>query len=176
VTSRTQNQIKLNSSSPPPLRYNTNLDPKSKSFSSRPTTKPQPVMDIWRGKAKCRCERPVSCVYSYIMDWISFGAENHFYTTKTTPHLLHIYIYIYIYICISPPFYFQFLWVKGNSCETLSSVKRWSAGTGYWPVCYSNPTRGSRIRRDQNVQESSEIYRGLAERLLASRTRHRVTW
>jgi hypothetical protein len=28
------------------------------------------------------------------MDWISFGAENHFYTTKTTPQIQKKYIYL----------------------------------------------------------------------------------
>jgi hypothetical protein len=52
-------------------------------------------MDIRRGKANCRCERPVPYVYSYIMDCNSFGAENHFYTTKTTPQIQkHIYVYL----------------------------------------------------------------------------------
>ena len=60
-------------------------------------------MDIWKGKAKCRCERPVPYVYSYIMDWISFGAENHFYTTKTTPQIQKKNIYIYV-----PPIPFTF--------------------------------------------------------------------
>jgi hypothetical protein len=58
--------------------------------------------------------RPVPYVYRKIMDWVSFGDENHFYTTKTTPQIQKIYI--------SRLFYFPFPWVKGQSREALSSA------------------------------------------------------
>ena len=158
MTTRKQNPIKLTSfscsSSLAPLRYNTNLNPKTNILLIKTDHQTATCNGYMKRESKLQVwETRALCIQLYYGLDLLRGWKPFLYNKNNPSDTKKKYIYIHTYI---PSL---LLSISMGERElmwniVIGNVVKWLAGEGssYCLVCYPNPTRGSRMWRGQNIQ------------------------